>query len=212
MSRGGHNWKGAGTVEDARSLDVMKLERVGYLCGPRIGGWQWSYQDRVTAFIAITGGKHAITLDYRIRSGGEDWQTVQQRVPIRWTHCRFGGERPWFVCDVSASGMYCGRQVVKLYGAGRLFACRHCYRLGYRAQRGGPMDRAHLHLGRLHRKLGADYDGPDYPPPPKPKWMRWRTYSRVVQQIEAGQERLDVAFEVGAQRILGRIERRGMRR
>ena len=35
--------------------------------------------------------------------------------------------------------------------AGRLFACRHCYRLGYAIQRdGGPMDRAHH---RLHRKL-----------------------------------------------------------
>ena len=32
---------------------------------------------------------------------------VQQRVPIRWTPCRFGGERPWFVCDVSANGVYC---------------------------------------------------------------------------------------------------------
>ena len=48
----------------------------------------------------------------------------------------------------------------KLYGGGRLFACRHCYRLGYAVQRGGPMDRAHHNLGRLHRKLRANYDGP----------------------------------------------------
>ena len=122
----------------------------------------------------------AITLDYRIRSGGEDWQPVQQRVPIRWTPCRFGGERPWFVCDVRANGVYCGRQVAKLYGAGRLFACRHCYGLGYAVQRGGPMDSAHHRLRRLHRKLGANYDGPDGIPPPKPKWMRWRTYSRIA--------------------------------
>jgi hypothetical protein len=71
-------------------------------------------------------------------------------------------------------------------------------------------------LRRLHRKLGADYDGPDGTPPERPKWMRQRTYDRVVQQIEAGEDRLDVVFTLGAQRLLARIDklerRRGMRR
>ena len=129
--------------------------------------------------------------------------------------CRFGGERPWFVCDVHANGVYCGRRVAKLYGAGRLFACRHCYRLGV-IQRDGPMDQAHHRLRRLHRKLGADYDGPDGMPPERPKWMRQRTYDRVVQQIEAGEDRLDHVFMVGMQRLLAevdKLERRGgMRR
>ena len=57
-----------------------------------------------TASIEITGARDAVTLDYRIRSDGEDWQSVHQRVPIRWTPCRFGGERPWFVCDVTPMG------------------------------------------------------------------------------------------------------------
>jgi hypothetical protein len=212
MPRGGHNWKGAGTVEGARSLDVMKLARAGYLTGPQHGGWQWTYCDETRAVISITGGRDAVALDYRVRSGGGDWKSVDQRVPILWTACRLGGERPWFLCDVHANGTYCGRQVAKLYGAGRLFACRHCYRLGYRVQRGDPMDRAHQHLGRLHRKLGADFDGPDLPPPPKPKWMRWETYSRLSQQIEAGQERLDVVFIAGAHRLFGRIEKSKQRR
>ena len=138
MSRGGHNWKGGGTVEGSRPLDVMKLACAGYLAGSRTGGWQWTYQDGTTAVIGLTGGRQAITLDYRIKSGGEEWQFVHQSVPIRWTSCHFGGERPWFICDVLANGMHCGRQVAKLYGAGRVFACRRCYRLGYAMQRGGP--------------------------------------------------------------------------
>ena len=207
MSRGGHNWKGGGTVEGSRPLDVMKLACAGYLSGSRTGGWQWTYQDGTTAVIGLTGGRQAITLDYRIKAGGEEWQSVHQSVPIRWTSCHFGGERPWFICDVLANGVHCGRQVAKLYGAGRVFACRHCYRLGYAVQRGGPTDRAHHNLGRLHRKLRADYGGPDAPPPPKPKWMRWKTYSRITRQIEAGQERLNVVFIVGAQRLLGRVEK-----
>jgi hypothetical protein len=67
----------------------------------------------------------------------------------------------------------------------------------------------------LHRKLSAKYDGPNEPPPPKPQWMRRKTYSRIAQQIEAGQERLNVVFVEGAQRILARIDRskhRGARR
>jgi hypothetical protein len=185
----------------------MKLARAGLLAGLRHSGWQWTYQDATTASIQIAGGRDAITLHYRVRSYGEDWQPVTQRVPIRWTPCRLGGERPWFVCDVRANGVYCGRRVEKLYGGGRLFACRHCYRLGYAVQREGPMDQAHHHLARLHRKLHANYDGPDMPSPRKPKWMRWRTYSRIAQQIEAGQERLDVVFCAGAQRLLARADR-----
>ena len=207
MSRGGHNWKGRGTVEGTRSLDVMKLARAGFLSGWRHASWQWTYNDGTRAWIDIDDGRDEITLRYRFRAYGQQWQSVEQRVPIRWTPCRFGGERPWFICNASANGMYCGRRVAKLYGGGRLFACRHCYRLCYNVQRIGPMDQAHHHLARLHRKLSADYDGPEGPPPPKPKWMRWRTYSRLVQKIEEGEERLDIVFTIGAQRLLAQIER-----
>ncbi len=211
MSRGGHNWKGSGTVEGTRSLDVRKLARAGYLAGTRFGGWTWSYGDGSTATIGIKGGRDLITLEHRFKSGRDDLQAISQPIPIAWERCRFGGERPWFVCDVSANGKYCGRHVAKLYGAGRLFACRRCYRLGYRIQRGGPIDSVHQRLARLHRKLGAEYERPDLPPPPKPKWMRWKTYFRIAAQIEAGEERLDEAFILGAQRILGRFERLDLR-
>ena len=196
----------------SRALSVMKLARAGYLSGVTFGSWQWTYGDGTTASIQITGARDAATLNYRVRSGGDDWESVQQRVPIHWTPCRMGGERPWFVCAVSANGVYCGRQVAKLYGAGRLFACRHCYRLGYAVQRGGPMDRAHHRLRRLHRKLSADYDGLDGIPPRRPKWMRQRTYARIARQIEAGEEHLDRVWLSGAQRLLDRIERSERRR
>jgi hypothetical protein len=206
MSRGGHNWRGTGTVEGTRSLDVMKLARAGYLTDSRVGTWQLTNRDGATANIGVVGGRDSITLDYRVRSGGDQWQSVNQRAPIRWTPCRFGGQRPWFVCNVRTNGIYCGRQVAKLYVAGRFFACRHCYRLGYAVQRCRPMNRAHHRLGRLHRKLGGDYDGPDGIPP-KPKRMWWQTYSRIAWQIEAGAEYLDLVFTLEAQRILARIDR-----
>ena len=156
MSRGGHNWKSTGTVEGTRSINVMELVREGCLSRSRFGSIEWRSDDGTKASIRITADREAVTLDYLVKAGAQDWQTVHQRVPISWTPCRLGGERPWFVCDVHANGVYCGRQVTKLYGAGRLFACRHCYRLGYAVQRGGPMDRAHHRLRRLHRKRSSD--------------------------------------------------------
>jgi hypothetical protein len=198
MPRGDNNWKGAGTVEGARRLDVMRLARAGFLSRPRSGKLEWSYAGKTTASIRIKGDRHAIILDYCAKVGADDWQTVHQQVPICWTTCRFGGERPWFLCNVSADGVYCGRKVAQIYGAGRLFACRHCYRLGYQVQRGGPLDRAHRRLASLHRRLGAEYYGPDKIPPLRPKWMRHRTYARVLQRIEANKIRLDTAFIAGA--------------
>jgi hypothetical protein len=193
----------------------MRLARCGYLAGARLGRLQWTSRDGSTASVLVVGGRETVRLDYKVRSSAEDWQPVSQRIPIRWTPCRFGGKRPWFICDVSSKDAYCGRRVAKLYSGGRLFACRHCYHLGYDVQRGGPLDRSHHHLARLHRKLGVDYAGPDMSTPPKPRWMRWKTYSLIIQQIEAGQEQLDVVFMTGARRILARTERakhRGRRR
>jgi hypothetical protein len=114
--RGGHNSKGTGTVEGTRSLDVMKLARAGYFKGAILGGWQWSYHDGTAASIGMIGGRDAVILKYRAKSNREDWQPVHQRVPILWTPCRFGGERPWFICSVYLNGVYCGRQVAKIYG------------------------------------------------------------------------------------------------
>jgi hypothetical protein len=189
----------------------MRLKDAGYLGEPQSGKLQWVSSDGSTASVLVTGGRDAVRLNYRIRSSGGDWQPVSQRIPIHWTPCRFGGERPWFICDVSSNGTYCGRHVAKLYSGGQLFACRHCYHLGYAVQRGGLMDRAHHHLARLHLKLGADYAGPGMPTPSKPKWMRWNTYRRIHQQIDTGREQLDVVFMTDAQRILSRLDRAAYR-
>jgi hypothetical protein len=194
-------------VEACRSIDVNRLEREGCLRAGWIGGWQWTLGGERVASITLRAEHGLLHLTYRMCIGGADWEDVAETVRIVRATCRFGGTRPYFICPGVVNRVACGRRVAKLYSGGRLFACRHCCGLGYAAQRGGPMDRAHNRLARLHRKLGADYDSPDMPAPPKPKWMRWKTYSRIAQQIEARQEQLDVVFMAGAQRILTRVER-----
>jgi hypothetical protein len=154
------------------------------------------------------GGKNEITLSYRHRDRWRDeWQTVNQRVPIVWTPCRFGGSRPWFHCVCTSNGRYCGRKVAKLYGAGRLFACRHCYRLVYGTQRGHALDQSHARLAKIYRKLGADYGCFGQALPPRPKGMRWRTYDRLCEQLEAAETKHNAIFCVDVARLLARPDR-----
>ena len=125
---------GKATVESCRSIDVLEWYRRGYLRSPQWFSWAWTQDGERVASISVQTERHCVTLKYRSRSYGEDWSDIEQRVPVTWTACRFGGERPQFVCSVTSNGVYCGRSVIKLYGAGRLFACRHCYRLAYASQ------------------------------------------------------------------------------
>ena len=48
-----------------------------------------------------------------------------QRIPIQWTHCTFGGARPWFIC------LFCGWRVGKLHRANGFLGCRTCGPLVY---------------------------------------------------------------------------------
>ncbi|XFB08130.1 hypothetical protein AAGT13_09390, partial [Azotobacter salinestris] len=67
-----------------------------------------------------------VRLRYQVTVRGER-QAKDYPVPVTWTPCHLGGERPWFLCP------YCGRRVAKLY-LQSVFACRHCLRLNYASQ------------------------------------------------------------------------------
>jgi hypothetical protein len=179
---------GKNTVEGCRSIDVLEWHRRGYLRAPRWFSWAWT---------------NAVTLKYRSRSYGEGWSDVEQRVAIEWTSCRLGGERPWFQCSVTANGVYCGRRVSKLYGAGRLFACRRCYRLAYASQQESAHQRGLGKSQKIRRRLGGDANMlEDFPD--KPKGMHWRTYERWRRVHDVAEERSNSG-------LMGFVERLGRR-
>jgi hypothetical protein len=162
---------------------------------------------RAGGSINVATQRHSVTLKYRSRSYGEDWSDVEQRVAIEWTPCRFGGERPWFACSVSANGVYCGRTVTKLYGAGRLFACRHCYRLAYVSQKESAHQRGLGKSQKIRMRLGGSPNMlEDFPE--KPKGMHWRTYERWCRVHDAAEER----STIGLMSFVGRLGRRLSRR
>jgi hypothetical protein len=140
-------------------------------------------------------------------SYGEDWSDVEQRVAIAWTPCRFGGERPWFVCSVASNGVYCGRRVAKLYGPDRLFACRHCYQLAYASQQESAHQRGLWKSQKFRMRLGGSASMFDEFPG-KPKGMHWRIYDRLQSLHDAAEER----STVGLMKFLMRLDRRTRRR
>ena len=113
----------------------------------------------------------------------------------------FGGRRWAFACPRT------GRYVAKLYlpyGAEQFWS-RRAYGLGYACQRETWRDRAMRRLRRLDRALGGKGDGMPTNIPPKPKWMRWRTYERKAAEWERASDRVEDAWAVTIARFLQRF-------
>lgn len=154
-----------------------------------------------------------ITADVSIRPGelvlrhvthDDREEHIAYTVPLDRTAQPFGGERWWFRCP------WTGRRVQKLFlpRGGREFRSRASYRLGYASQRGTALDRLHMRLQRIQRKMGGEGRGPVEGLPAKPRGMWWRTYERLADQWDDTDERLDAAFMAGAVRIIERALRR----
>jgi hypothetical protein len=197
---------GKNTVEGCRSVDVLEWHRLGYLRSPRWFSLAWSRDGEQVASIKVETQRHSLTLKYQSRSWGEDWSNVQ-RIAVEWTPCRFGGERPWFVCSVAANGVYCGRRVTKLYGAERLFACRHCYRLAYASQQESAHRRGLGKSQKIRMRLGGSPNMLEEFPD-KPKGMHWRTYERWRRVHDVAEERSTVGLMGFVERQRRRTSRR----
>jgi hypothetical protein len=187
------------TTSECQRVDVRYLHREGLLTPGHWFSLRWSRAGRKTGSIRGVVSRHPqpeqITLLYRHRSGiGGEWEDVQEPVPLSWTACNFGGERPWFVCP----GAGCGRRVAVLYGPGKYFLCRHCYDLRYESQREDKMHRALRRAQTIRERLGGSANTRE-PFPEKPKGMHHETYWRLreehdeaeMTQLEGMREWLD---------------------
>jgi len=129
-------------VEASRSINVNRLHRAGCLCAGWVSGWQWTHEGEKVAWIDLRAEHEWLHLTYRVRFGGGDWEDVAEVVRIVRVACRVGGTRLYFICPGIVNGIACGRRVVKLYGAGRYFLCRHCYCLAHASQSEDAWDRS----------------------------------------------------------------------
>jgi len=170
-SGSGNRWQsGKRTTCHMRVLDIRRLYRKKLLVPGRFFNWMWSRDGERIADINIAVAEYHVTLSYRTRKDGGEWEDRDYPVSLTWTACRFGGQRPWFLCP------RCGRRVAVLYG-GATFACRHCHNLAYASQREDEMSRAMRRAQKIQNRLGW-YDRHDGT---KPKGMHWRTFERLAE-------------------------------
>ncbi|CAM3757813.1 hypothetical protein [Polaromonas hydrogenivorans] len=176
-SSGNHG--GKRTTSDMRALDVRKLQRDGLLTPQRSVSLTWSRNGKPEATIDMQVRTDSVTLDYRQRDRGGEWQAMKYPVRLAWTPCTYGGQRAWWLCPAVG----CGRRVAVLYG-GSVFACRHCQRLADKSQRETPNDRAYRRANDLRDRLGW-VPGVIHGAGVKPKGMHWRTYWRLRASHDA---------------------------
>src|SRR5215813_12442275 len=96
------------TVERSHSINILELHRLGYLQSLGRFSWRWESLHQRIAFLIAEAGRKAVALKYFRETSEGGRPEFQQSLAVDWTPCRFGGERPWFLCD-------CGRRVMALY-------------------------------------------------------------------------------------------------
>jgi hypothetical protein len=168
------------------SIDLDWLRRKRLLTVGRWSTLTWSVRGEKTGSVQITAVQDGVLLSYRARQRGEDWQQIEEAIPLVQTATNFGPRREWFRC------LSCGRRCRIIYGGVR-FRCRKCQGLRYESQYEPAFARAASRALKIRDKLGGK-GGLDEPFPEKPKGMRWRTYWRLV----ALDERLRRAWATGA--------------
>jgi hypothetical protein len=173
------------TCESCLPIDIRDWRRRGLL---RVGlefPVFWNLAGKLCGYMSVHIEHNAAVLFFHSQFLGDiERRQIEQRVPIVWTACFLGGQRPWFQCTVYSGNQYCGRRVAILYGAGDLFACRHCYGLAYASQKESPRFRNISRSRKIRMRLGgcADLGAPF---PAKPRNMHWRTYDRLRTRGEA---------------------------
>lgn len=104
----------------------------------------------------------------QIKAGGHAETVRLTRVPRP-----FGGAQTYFECGP------CMRRVCILYRLGGTWACQRCHKLTHWTQAITARQRRVRRIVRLRERIGQAPGGSIVGGlPPKPKWMRWRTYDR----------------------------------
>jgi len=65
-------------------------------------------------------------------------------------------------------------------------------------------NRAHRGKAKIKAPLIGDCDPDEWDLPPKPKWMRWSTYNRLVEKFDSYEEVLDRGIAELMAKLLGK--------
>ena len=178
-------------LESGLKLDINRLIRRGFIRPGVITGtvgiaWTDKYTGDEIASGLITADLSGIEGWFRIQLGSLD-----QRIMLTTRRRHFGGRQWYFVCP------YTNRPASVLWkppGA-QSFASRQKWQrqVAYASQFMDRDARAHQGKAKINSKLCSigGFDPDQWDLPPKPKWMRWKTYNRMVEKFDRYEAMLD---------------------
>lgn len=190
-------------LEDGLRLNLNRLVRngivrPGLLTGARGMRWTYTYTDELAATATVEADMRGESGWLRIDVDG-----ATQTVGLTSQPRRLGGRQWYFTCPKT------GRRVSVLWmppGAHR-FASRHAWGrrvVAYASQFETRHGRALAAAQRIRARLGGAFYAPlDGLDPPKPKWMRKRTYQRMLERSWRYEDIADQRLFVLAARWVG---------
>jgi hypothetical protein len=184
-------------LEDGIKLDLNRLARRGFIqpgaaTGPIGIGINWidGHTGEITASAIITADMSGQNEGwFRIQSLKADG--LDQWIGLVTRPRHFGGRQWYFICP----RMGHRAMVLWMPPGAHSFACRKWWgrQVAYSSQFLGPDDRAHHGQAKIKSRLCSigRFDPNEWDLPPKPKWMRWRTYNRAVEKFDWYESILD---------------------
>jgi hypothetical protein len=179
-------------LQDGLWLDLNKLLREGL--GPP-GRIPWPVEIRWTSSRSGEIAKGWIT----IRKEGDDRvflriliSKLDQTLELIAQYRHFGGQQWYFKCPLT--GGKCS--VVWLPPGATRFCGRQAWgkQVAYSTQFESKFDRAITAREKVKDKLIGTLNRCEWELPPKPKWMRWRTYERLADKYRLQEKKIDQIF------------------
>jgi hypothetical protein len=178
-------------LESGLKLDLNRLIRGGFIRPGVITGaggiaWTDKYTGDEIASGLITADLSSIEGWFRIQLGRLD-----QRIVLTTMRRHFGGRQWYFVCP------YTNRPASVLWkpSGAQSFASRQKWerQVAYASQFMDRDARAHHGKAKINSRLCSigGFDPDQWDLPPKPKWMRWKTYNRMAEKFDRYEAMLD---------------------
>ena len=158
------------TVEETKRIDIRYMQKRQFLKPGTSGSLSWSCNGEPSGNINFRCFDDQLTLSYRCRINGEDWESVKQTINLESNPCNFGGTRPWFTCP------HCQQRCAVLHSAGKYFLCRQCSGLSYYSQLKGKIDRL---IDQKHKLGDRIFDETGWR---KKKGMHQSTFDRLYRK------------------------------
>jgi hypothetical protein len=169
---------GRRTCENFKTIDVREWHRDGDLVPGKTFRHSWVHGSEPAGSVSVRVTRESLTMiGWWVDDQGKR-DLFEQRIRITWTECRFGGERPWLMCNGLPGARACERRVAKLYQDDfPAFACRRCHNLRYASQYDRPAIHKLRTAQKIRERLRGSLDIFD-PFPDRPRYMHRETYLR----------------------------------